>query len=289
MSAPGVSCRTPARGTALSDSTPGHAPGPASGPASDPASGPILPGGMTEDGFLGGRIRIRQPAGGYRAAIDPVFLAASIPVRSGERVLEAGAGHGTAAICLASRVPDCQVFGIEAQPDLVRLANENARLNGLGASVQVMVGDLVKPLPRLPAGGFDHAMANPPYLQADAADASPEAGRAAANVEGEAVLADWIRFLVRMVKPKGTITLVHRADRLDEILALLRGEAGGIIVYPLWPKAGVPAKRVIVRARRGIRTPLVVAPGLVLHGDGGAYTPEADAVLRGGALDVAGA
>lgn len=274
MSAPGASWRTRAKGTVLSD----HAP--------DPASDPILPAGMTEDGFLGGRIRIRQPAGGYRAAIDPVFLAASIPVRPGERVLEAGAGHGTAAICLASRVPDCQVFGIEVQPELVRLANDNARLNGLAASVQIMVGDLVKPLPRLPAGTFDHVMANPPFLRADSADASPDSGRTAANVEGEAVLADWIGFLVRMVRTKGTLTLVHRADRLDEILSLLRGEAGGVVVFPLWPKEGTPAKRVLVRARRGIRTPLVVAPGLVLHGEGGAYTPEADAVLRGAALDI---
>jgi tRNA1(Val) A37 N6-methylase TrmN6 len=251
----------------------------------DPSTDPILPAGMTEDGFLGGRVRIRQPAGGYRAAIDPVFLAASVPAHPGERVLEAGAGHGTAAICLASRVPDCQVFGVEAQPDLVRLANDNARLNGL-RSVQVMVGDLVKPLPRLPAGAFDHAMANPPYLAAGVADVSPEVGRATANVEGEAALSDWIRFMLRMVRPKGTLTLVHRADRLDEILALLRGEAGGIVVFPLWPRAGAPAKRVIVRARRGIRTPLTLASGLVLHGEGGAYTAEADAVLRGAALDV---
>jgi len=241
---------------------------------------------MTEDGFLGGRVRLRQPADGYRAAIDPVFLAASVPAKAGETVLEAGAGHGAAAICLASRVPGCQVFGIEAQADLVRLANDNARLNGLAPAVQVMVGDLAKPPPRLISGSFDHVMANPPYLAAGAASSSPVPGRAAANVEGEAVLADWIGFLLRMVRLKGTLTLIHRADRLDEILALLRADAGEIVVFPLWPRAGEPAKRVIVRARRAIRTPLTVAAGLALHGEGGAYTPEADAVLRGDALDL---
>lgn len=252
-------------------------------------SGNGVPPGQTEDLLLGGRVRLRQPAEGYRAAIDPVLLAAAMTAAPGERVLEAGTGHGAAAICLAARIHDCRVTGIELQPDLVRLANENARLNGLAGSVQVMVGDLVRPLPRIATGAYDHVMANPPYLGSARADTSDTPGRAAANVEGTASLQDWVTFLLRMVRNKGSLTLIHRADRLDEILTLLSGKAGETVVFPLWPKKGRPAKRVIVRARKGIRSPMTVSAGLLLHEEDGSFTPRADAVLRGSGLDIVGA
>ncbi len=244
------------------------------------------PESLSEDSFLNGSIIIRQPVNGYRAGIDPVMLAASVNARPGDRVLEAGAGHGTAGICLARRAPNCSVTGIEIQPDMVRLANDNARLNGLTDNVQVMIGDLERPLPRVAAGSFDHAIANPPFLRNDDANSSPDLGRATANSEGEAGLSDWIGFLLRMVRAEGTITLIHRADRLDEILSLMQGKAGEITVFPLWPKRGVAAKRVIIRARKDIRTPLVMLPGLVLHEEDGNYTEQADAILRGGACPL---
>lgn len=237
---------------------------------------------ISEDTLLGGQVRLRQPVDGYRAAIDPVLLAASVDATPGQRVLEAGAGHGTAAICLARRVSDCSVTGIEIQPDLVRLANDNARLNDLAGSVQVMIGDLVRPLPRIAAGGFDHVMANPPYLDVGRADLSPDAGRAIANVEGDAGLDVWLAFMLRMVRTKGTITLIHRADRLDEILTLLSGAAGDVTVFPIWPKQDRAAKRVIIRARKGIRTPMTLSAGLVMHEEDGAYTVAANEILRGG-------
>ena len=263
--------KTRARETALSDAA-----SPRDPPAAPDASAPF-----SEDLLLGGQVRLRQPRDGYRAAIDPVLLAASVDAAPGQRVLEAGTGHGAAAICLARRVPGCSVTGIEIQPDLVRLANDNARLNNLSGSVQVMIGDLVRPLPRIAAGGFDHVMANPPYLEAGRADASPEAARAAANVEGEAGLDVWLSFMLRMVRAKGTITLIHRADRLDDILTLLAGQAGEVTVFPIWPKQGRAAKRVIVSARKGIRTPLSLMAGLVMHDADGAYTVGADEILRG--------
>lgn len=248
----------------------------------EPSRSPDAGDAFSEDALLGGQVRLRQPVSGYRAAIDPVLLAASIDAAAGQRVLEAGTGHGAAAICLARRVPDCSVTGIEIQPDLVRLANDNARLNDLAGSVQVMIGDLVRPLPRVAAGGFDHVMANPPYLEVARADVSPAAGRAAANVEGDAGLDIWVSFMLRMVRTKGTITLIHRADRLDDILAMLSGQAGEVTVFPIWPKQGRAAKRVIVRARKGIRTPMSLSAGLVMHEEDGAYTAAADEILRGG-------
>ena len=246
-----------------------------------PAAAPAV----AEDALLGGRVRLVQPAEGYRAAIDPVFLAAAVPAAAGESVLDVGAGAGAAALCLAARVADVRVRGVEVAPDLVRLAVGNAGLNGLGGRVEFIAGDLLRPPARLAAGSFDHVMANPPYLPEGRGHPPPDAAKRAAQVEGAAGLEDWLRFCVAMVRPKGSVTLIHRADRLDAVLAVLRDGAGGIVVFPLWPGAGrggdaAPAKRVIVRARKGIAGPLRLAPGLVLHEAGGAFTPEAEAVLR---------
>ena len=233
------------------------------------------------DSLLGGRVELRQPGDGYRAAIDPVLLAAATPPVAG-KVLDVGAGVGAAALCYAMRVPGAHLVGLELQPPLVALANENAALNGLSERVAFVEGDLLRPPPSVAETDFEHVMANPPYLPPDRGGPPPEPSKATATVEGEAGLADWIDFCIRMVKPKGSITMVHRADRLDELMALFRERAGGLVVVPLWPGGGRPAKRVIVRARRDVRTPLQLTPGLTLHSELGGYTEEALAVLRDG-------
>jgi tRNA1(Val) A37 N6-methylase TrmN6 len=239
--------------------------------------------GISEDMLLGGRVKLRQPLSGYRAAIDPVLLAAAVPAGPADTVLDIGCGAGAAALCLAARVASCRVTGIEAQRELVRLAGENIALNAMTGRVVVMAGDLLRPPPRLEPGGFAHVMANPPYLEATAAAASPLPSKTASTVEGAADLAAWIRFALAMLRPKGSITLIHRADRLEQILAQLMGRAGEIIVFPLWAGADKPAKRIIVRARKGIETPTRLTSGLVLHEPQGRFTPAAEAVLRGGA------
>lgn len=239
-------------------------------------------GGVSDDTLLGGRVLLRQPVRGYRAAIDPVFLAAAVPAEAGQSVLDVGCGVGAAALCLAARVPGCRVSGIEVQAPLAALARDNAERNGLAGRVVVVTGNLLDPPPRLAPGSFHHVMTNPPFLAADRADLPPDAGKALANVEGGADLATWMRFCVNMLRPKGTLTVVHRADRLDELLAALRGKVGGVSVVPLWPKAGRPAKRIVLRARKGVSSPLELTAGLVLHQADGAYTPGAEAVLRDG-------
>lgn len=253
-------------------------------PERDPLDIPA-PGAVTDDALLGGRIQLLQPEAGYRVAIDPVFLAAAVPARAGERVLDVGAGTGAASLCLAARVADCRISGLEIDPATVRIANENVRRNGVADRVNVMIGDVVRPPIRLAPGSFDHAMANPPYLEAAHATPPPNAARAGAHVEARASagadLAAWLKFALSMVRSKGTLTLVHRADRLDQVLAELRGLAGGIVVFPLWPDASAkPAKRVLVRAVKGSAQPMRLAAGLILHEADGRYTAAADAVLR---------
>jgi tRNA1(Val) A37 N6-methylase TrmN6 len=195
-------------------------------------------------------------------------------------VLDIGCGAGAAALCLAARVVGARITGVEKQRELVRLAGDNAALNGVADRFVAVLGDLDAPPPRLAPGSFAHVMANPPFLEAGAATPPPDPGKRAAHVEGDADLAAWIRFALLMARPKGTLTFIHRADRLEHLLAALAGRAGEIVVFPLWPGEAKPAKRVLVRARKSVATPTRLAPGLILHRPDGRFTDAAEAVLR---------
>ena len=235
---------------------------------------------VTQDYLLGGRVQIRQPAEGYRVAIDPIFLAASLQPAPETTVLDIGSGVGAASLCLAARVPHCRITGLETQRDVVRLASENIALNSMRERVEILAGDLLRPPPRLAAGTFAHVMANPPYLEASNHTASPVGQKAQSHGEGEATLEHWVRFALLMVRPKGTVTFVHRADRLDTILSCFAGKVGDIVIYPLWPGKDKPAKRVLIRGCKNTHGPLRLAPGMVLHGLDGRFTASAEAVLR---------
>jgi len=185
-------------------------------------------------------------------------------------------------LCLAARVPHCRVVGLEPQRELVRLAADNIALNAMTARVSVMAGDLLHPPPRLSPGGFDHVMANPPFFERGRASEPAHPGKATAHLEGDAELAEWVRFALHMLRAKGTVTFIHRADRIDEVLARISGKAGEVTVFPLWPMQGRPASRILVRARKQAATPARLCAGLVLHEPDGHYTNAAEAVLRGG-------
>lgn len=248
-------------------------------------------GAFTEDGFLDGRLRLLQPAKGYRAGIDAVLLAASIPARAGERVLEAGAGVGVASLCLAARVPGAGIAGLELQGELVHVARENARRNGLQSRFTAIEGDVGLPVRDLVALGLEpqswhHVFANPPFHDPARAAMPPDAGKAQAHLTLGSDLADWVRFACVMVRPKGTVSFIHRADALASLLAALEGHVGNIEIFPLWPAAGKPASRVILRGQRGSRGPLTLRAGLVLHGRDGRFTERAEAILRHGAALV---
>jgi tRNA1(Val) A37 N6-methylase TrmN6 len=234
-----------------------------------------VPDALTEDGLLGGRVRLLQPRQGFRAAIDPVLLAAFTPARAGEAVLEIGCGTGAAFLCLAARVPGITVTAIERDPELAALASRNAVLNGTGATI--LIGDC-RALPVLPP--MHHAMANPPYWTGGTA--SPDAAKRQAAHE-DAPLAAWIAALARPLRHKGSLSLILPATRLAEAAAGLReAGCGSVRLLPLWPRAGTPAKRILIQARKGGRGPDTVLPGLILHEAAGNLTPEAERILREG-------
>lgn len=229
------------------------------------------------DAFLGGRLRLFQPAEGYRAAIDPVLLAAAVPAAPGERLLELGLGSGAACLCLLRRVAGCRVTGLELQPGLVELARRNAEVNGLAERLEVVEGDLRR-LPAALGRGYDRVFANPPFHGAESP--APAVQRAAAHHSATGELRDWAAAALRCLRPAGTMTFIVRSERLPELLAALEGGAGDFRVLPLWPKPGRPAKRLLLQARKGARAPFVLLPGMLLHEPSGRFTLAAEAVLR---------
>lgn len=237
---------------------------------------------FTEDHLLGGSVILRQPAHGYRVAIDPIFLAAAIQAQDGDTVIDIGAGVGAASLCLAKRLAGIKVIGLEIQREYVRLASQNIKANDMAGRVEILCGDLMRPPPRLAAGTFSHIMTNPPYLEHDKSRPSPNEAKQVANTENQVDLESWAKFCLLMAKPKGTITFIHRADRLDHILAYFAGKLGSIQIYPLWPGNGKAAKRVIVSGIKGSGGCLKMLPGMNLHEADGRYTSQADAVLRAG-------
>lgn len=228
----------------------------------------------SDDRLLGGRVILRQPATGYRVAVDPVLLAAATMARAGQHVLDAGCGSGAAMLCLAARVPGLNLTGVELQPHMADCARAGIGLNGLEGTARVVTGDIA----HAPEGAFDIVMTNPPF--GASGTAPPDPSLAIAHMEGEVDLRGWIARCLAALKPKGRLVIVHRADRLSEILAALKGRAGDIHVVPIYPKAGQAARRVIVDAGKERRSPDTLLPGLILHGEDGAYTPAADAILR---------
>jgi tRNA1(Val) A37 N6-methylase TrmN6 len=274
--------------------------------------------GLTLDRFLGGRVVAAQPARGFRAGHDTVLLASAGPAESGSLVVEFGSGVGIASLCLAARVPDLRIVGIEVDPDLVRLANENAARNGVSDRVSFLAADVGavvvdasifttspswgEPAPDLIGGrsrrtskseggsggglaledplrpqSIDHVFFNPPF-HPDSAHMSPVAARDRATRDSRDAVGDWTRHALSLVRERGTVTAIVRADRIDEILDAAQGHGG--TVFPLLPRAGVPPKRAIVRIRKVNGVEFITAPGLVLHEADGRNTEAAEAVLR---------
>ena len=249
----------------------------------EPASCPATIQDITDDTLLGGRLRLFQPGSGYRVAIDPVLLAAAVPAGAGDSVLDAGIGSGAAALCLAHRVRRCLVVGIERQPAFSALARANVAANRMEGRIELVEGDLADAGGGLAGRSFDQVMSNPPFLEAEVGTPPPDPLRRAANVAGMPIAA-WIAACLRRLRPGGTLTLIHRADRVDAVLAALTGAAGGTAIAPLWPRAdAAQARRVIVRAIKGSRAPCRIVRGLVLHDRDGHLTAAADAILRDGA------
>lgn len=242
----------------------------------------------TDDAFLGGRLQILQLQQGYRAGLDAVMLAAAVEDPGGGpfAVLDAGAGVGTAGLCVAHRCPNAHVVLVEREADFVQLARENIARNDLADRVSAVQADVRNARASdldacgLIEGRFDQVIANPPYHAEGAGTRASHGLKAAAHAMPDAALDDWFRFLARMAKPGGEMLVIHKTDALPDLLAAAKGRFGALSALPFHSRADAPASRVLLRGVKGSRAPFRVQPGYVVHGPDGCFTAGAEAVLR---------
>jgi tRNA1(Val) A37 N6-methylase TrmN6 len=245
-------------------------------------------GALTEDAVLGGALRLRQPRRGHRVGHDAILLAAACPAQAGERVVDLGAGVGAAGLAVAARAHDIAVTLVEIDPDLAALAAENAQLNGWAARVNSIALDALAPARAFAAAGLgpesvERVLMNPPFNDPARQKHSPDRRRRLAHAAPRETLAAWIRTAARLLRPRGTLTLIFRADGLVDLGRALDSAFGAVAILPVYPKPDEPAVRILVRATKASRAPLAILPGLVLNDAAGHPTPQAEAVLRAGA------
>jgi hypothetical protein len=242
---------------------------------------------ITEDLFLNGKLRLRQPKRGHRAGHDAILLAAATPARSGDRIADFGAGVGAAGLAVARRVPGIECVLVEIDDTLAELARTNATLNSLDAEVHtldVTASAGAFAVTGLAPDSIDAVLMNPPFNEGSRHQSSPDAQRQVAHVAQDDTLARWIHAARRILKPGGSLTLIWRAEGLGDVLANLRRGFGGIGILPVHPDATKPAIRVLVSAIKGSGAPMSIRRGLHLVGEDGSASAEANAALRGQAI-----
>jgi tRNA1(Val) A37 N6-methylase TrmN6 len=241
---------------------------------------------ITQDLLLGGRVRLAQPAKGHRAGTDAVLLAASAPVRPGDRVVDVGAATGAVGLMVAARERGGRFVFVERDPALADLCHRNCRDNDVQG--EIALADILDKSSRQGAGlrpeSADLVLTNPPFLEEGQARISPDRGRAAAHALPAGGLEAWLKACAGLLKPKGRLVLIHRADRVAECLEILGRWLGGVELRFVHPGADRPAIRVLISGIRGSRAPLNVLPPLILNGPDGRFTPQAEALHGGEAL-----
>ncbi|MDP8917941.1 MAG: methyltransferase [Pseudomonadota bacterium] len=238
---------------------------------------------VTQDLLLGGRVHLAQPAKGHRAGTDAVLLAASAPVGPGDIVMDVGAATGAVGLMAAAREKGGRFVFVERDPGLAELCRRNLLDNGVQG--EVCVADLLDKGSRLAAGlapeSADVVLTNPPFLEEGQARISPDRGRAAAHVLPAGGLEAWLKACTGLLKPKGRLVLIHRADRLAECLDILADRLGGIDLRFVHPSEDQLAIRFLLSGIKGSRAPLSILPPVVLNGPDGRFTPQAEALHRG--------
>jgi tRNA1(Val) A37 N6-methylase TrmN6 len=254
-----------------------------------PMTDPLLE--TTEDAFLGGRLRLRQPKSGHRAGHDAMLLAAATPARSGDRVVDFGAGVGAAGLAVARRVAGIKIVLVEIDGRLAELARGNAASNGIEANVVAM--DVASGADAFVAAGLlpdgvDVVLMNPPFNDPARHRSSPDKSREIAHMADAATLQNWTHAARRILKSGGVLTLIWRADGLAQVLAALDRGFGSLAILPVHGNAATPATRILIRAIKGGRAPTALYPGLMLNDESGVPNKQVQEILAGeGVLPLA--
>lgn len=232
---------------------------------------------ITLDDFLGGLIKLRQPKNGYRATSDAVMVAAAVPAKAQETILDVGCATGIVGLCIGARVPNTHITGVEIQSELLDLACQNAKLNC--QDLHIIEADISKKVPSLHGIQFHHVVTNPPfYTEAP----TRQSKQVATAYKQDVPLQKWIDFCLRHLRAKGTFTIIHRAESVPEILSILNGRVGNIRLVPIWPKHGVKPKRIIIQGVMNSKKPFEIHTGFVMHHYDDTRTDEAERIMREG-------
>jgi tRNA1(Val) A37 N6-methylase TrmN6 len=246
---------------------------------------------VTEDAFLGGKLTLRQPKSGHRAGHDAMLLAAATPARSGDRVVDLGAGVGAAGLAVAKRVAGIGLVLVEIDPALAVLARGNAASNGIAAETIVL--DVTSAADTFAAAGLapdsvDVVLMNPPFNDPSRHQPSPNKGREIAHVAAGTTLESWVHAARRMLRSGGVLTLIWRAEGLSEVLAALGRGFGSMIILPVHSDARSPAIRILVRAVKGGKAPVRILAALVLNNESAVPNNQVEDILAGkGVLPLA--
>jgi FkbM family methyltransferase len=225
--------------------------------------------GDGRDGFLEGRLRLRQGRG-HRAGTDALLLASATPLEQTGAIVDVGAGAGAVGLMAAIRAPAARVALVEIDPESCALARENVAANGLAERVAVYEADITSARGRRAAGLADETAAlvltNPPFYEAGSVRATPDEARRRAHV-AVAPLAEWVRGALALLAPGGTFAMIHRAEALALCLQSVEGRLGGVTILPFHPRAGAAATRILLRGVKGSRAPLSLLSPLALQGE----------------------
>lgn len=246
------------------------------------------PSELTDDAVLDGRLRLLQPRRGHRFGHDAILLAAATLARDGDRIADLGAGVGAAGLALAARVPGTKIKLVEISADLVALAALNSarnqlldRVNAVALDVAASAADFAAA--GLPPASCDAVLMNPPFRDPTRHKPSPDQRRRTAHDLAPSSLMTWTDAAARLLRRRGVLTVIFRADGLVDLIGALAPHFGAITVLPVHGKPGVHAIRIIVGAVKGSNAPPAILPGLVLAAEDGTPTEAARAVLRDGA------
>jgi tRNA1(Val) A37 N6-methylase TrmN6 len=241
---------------------------------------------VTRDAFLGGRLTLSQPAKGFRAGLDSVLLGAAI--RPGtKRLLDMGAGVGTAGLVALSLGLAGEALLAERDPATLQLTQDNIEANDFATRAKAVLADVTaKGSARIEAGlvndHFDAIIANPPFFDVNDGTLAGDATRADARHMAAEALDLWVKTAAGCAAPGGEIIFVYPSTGLAPLLAAFSQRFGAISVLPLLPRPGEAASRVLIRAIKGSRAPLSLLAGRALHGeDGRGFAPRFDAIFRG--------
>ena len=234
----------------------------------------VFPDETLEDLQLNG-LKILQKKEAFRFGVDAVLLSHFVRVKKKQRVLDMGTGTGILPILLAAKTEAAWITGLEIQPEIAAMAKRSIDGNGLENRVEIISGDIKRVTSLLGAATYDVVVTNPPYTRAGGGLKNPEESKAIARHELFCTLEDVLRSGAQMLKPQGEFYMVHRPDRLTDILEGMRKmKMEPKLLQMVCPREGEAPSLILVKGIRNGKPGLKILPQLLIYDKEGRYTKE---------------